>query len=249
MPSTLLQILIAVLIVSLVSILGILIFFRKKTLNRILFFLVSFAAGTLLGAAFLDLLPEALEGGFKESVPVFILLGMLSFFILEKFLYWHHHHAGHEHEEVHGFTYLNIVGDAIHNFLDGAVIAISFMNNTALGIITTIAIIAHEIPQEIADFSILIYGGFSKAKALVYNFLTALTAVIGALAAYFYSGAIENSTIFLTSFAVGGFVYIASTDLIPEIHKEKDLKKSLVQLVLLALGIFFIWLVGELFRH
>jgi len=214
-----------------------------------LFFLVSFAAGTLLGAAFLDLLPEALEGGFKESVPVFILLGMLSFFILEKFLYWHHHHAGHEHEEVHGFTYLNIVGDAIHNFLDGAVIAISFMNNTALGIITTIAIIAHEIPQEIADFSILIYGGFSKAKALVYNFLTALTAVIGALAAYFYSGAIENSTIFLTSFAVGGFVYIASTDLIPEIHKEKDLKKSLVQLVLLALGIFFIWLVGELFRH
>ena len=249
MPSTLLQILIAVLIVSLVSILGILIFFRKKTLNRILFFLVSFAAGTLLGAAFLDLLPEALEGGFKESVPVFILLGMLSFFILEKFLYWHHHHAGHEHEEVHGFTYLNIVGDAIHNFLDGAVIAISFMNNTALGIITTIAIIAHEIPQEIADFSILIYGGFSKAKALVYNFLTALTAVIGALAAYFYSSAIENSTIFLTSFAVGGFVYIASTDLIPEIHKEKDLKKSLVQLVLLALGIFFIWLVGELFRH
>ncbi|MBS3101281.1 ZIP family metal transporter [Candidatus Woesearchaeota archaeon] len=249
MLSILLQILIAVLIVSLVSILGILIFFRKKTLNKILFYLVSFAAGTLLGAAFLNLLPEALENGFKESVPIFILLGILSFFILEKFLYWHHHHAGHEHEEVHGFTYLNIVGDAIHNFLDGAVIAISFMNNTALGIITTIAIIAHEIPQEIADFSILIYGGFSKAKALVYNFLTALTAVIGALAAYFYSSAIGNSTTFLTSFAVGGFVYIASSDLIPEIHKEKDLKKSLVQLVLLALGIFLIWIVGEVFQH
>ena len=249
MLSILFQILIAVLIVSLVSVLGILIFFREKTLNRILFFLVSFAAGTLLGAAFLDLLPEVLEDGFKESVPVFILLGMLSFFILEKFLYWHHHHAGHEHEEVHGFTYLNIVGDAIHNFLDGAVIAISFMNNTALGIVTTIAIIAHEIPQEIADFSILIYGGFSRAKALVYNFLTALTAVLGALAAYFYSGAIKDSTIILTSFAVGGFVYIASTDLIPEIHKEKDLKKSLVQLVLLALGIFLIWVLGETFRH
>lgn len=249
MLSTLLQILIAVLIVSLVSVLGILIFFREKTLNRILFFLVSFAAGTLLGAAFLDLLPEALEDGFKESVPVFILLGMLSFFILEKFLYWHHHHAGHEHEEVHGFTYLNIVGDAIHNFLDGAVIAISFMNNTALGIVTTIAIIAHEIPQEIADFSILIYGGFSRAKALVYNFLTALTAVLGALAAYFYSGTIKDSTILITSFAVGGFVYIASTDLIPEIHKEKDLKKSLVQLVLLTLGIFLIWILGETFRH
>ncbi len=249
MPIILIQILIAVFIVSLISILGIFVFLKEKTLNKILFFLVSFAAGSLLGAAFLDLLPEALEGGFKESVPVFILLGILSFFILEKFLYWHHHHTGHEHEEVHGFTYLNVIGDAIHNFLDGAVIAVSFMNNTALGIVTTIAIIAHEIPQEIADFSILIYGGFSKMKALVYNFLTALTAVIGALAAYFYSNAIENSTIFLTSFAVGGFVYIASTDLIPEIHKEKDFRKSIAQFGLLALGIFFIWLVGELFQH
>ena len=245
----LLQIIIAVLIVSLVSILGILIFLKKKTLNKILFYLVSFAAGTLLGAAFLDLLPEALEQGFKETVPIFILIGILSFFVLEKFLHWHHHHAGHEHEEVHGFTYLNIFGDAIHNFLDGVVIAISFLNSTALGIVATIAIIAHEIPQEIADFSILIYGGFSKIKALVYNFLTALTAVIGALTAYFYSGAIESSTTFLTSFAVGGFVYIASTDLIPEIHKEKDLGKSFVQLVLLALGIFLIWLVGEVVQH
>lgn len=249
MLNTLFQILIAVIVVSLVSVLGILVFFRKKTLNKILFYLVSFAAGTLLGAAFLDLLPEALEEGFKESVPVFILIGILSFFVLEKFLHWHHHHAGHEHEEVHGFTYLNIVGDAIHNFLDGAVIAISFMNSTALGIIATIAIIAHEIPQEIADFSILIYGGFSKAKALVYNFMTALTAVVGALAAYFYSNAIQNSSIFLTSFAVGGFIYIASTDLIPEIHKEKNLRKSLVQLILLALGIFLIWVVGEVFQH
>jgi len=248
MLSTLLQILIAVLIVSLVSVLGILIFFRKKTLNRILFFLVSFAAGTLLGAAFLDLLPEALEEGFKESVPVFILIGILSFFVLEKFLHWHHHHAGHEREEVHGFTYLNIVGDAIHNFLDGAVIAISFMNNTALGIVTTTAIIAHEIPQEIADFSILIYGGFSKSKALVYNFMTALTAVIGALAAYFYSSAIQNSSIFLTSFAVGGFVYIASTDLIPEIQKEKGLKKSFLQFVLMIFGILLIYFVGKIYK-
>ena len=249
MLNTLSQILIAVLIVSLVSVLGILIFFRKKTLNKILFYLVSFAAGTLLGAAFLDLLPEALEGGFKKSVPVFILIGILSFFVLEKFLHWHHHHAGHKHEEVHGFTYLNTVGDAIHNFLDGAVIAISFMNSTALGIVATIAIIAHEIPQEIADFSILIYGGFSKTKALLCNFLVALTAVAGALAAYFFSSAIENSSIFMTSLAAGGFIYIASTDLIPEIHKEKDIRKSIVQLALLASGIFLIWIVGKVFSH
>ena len=249
MAAVLIQILIAVFIVSLVSVLGILIFFREKILNRILFFLVSFAAGTLLGAAFLDLLPEALEGGFKESVPVFILLGILSFFALEKFFYWHHHHTGHEHEAAHGFTYLNMIGDAIHNFLDGAVIAVGFMNSTALGIIATIAIIAHEIPQEIADFSILIYGGFSKAKALIFNFLTALTAVVGALVAYFFSSAIENSSVFMTSLAAGGFIYIASTDLIPEIHKEKDIRKSLLQLVLLALGILLIWIVGEVFKH
>src|SRR3989338_6081473 len=248
MLSILLQILIAVLIVSLVSILGILIFFRKKTLNKILFYLVSFAAGTLLGAAFLNLLPEALENGFKESVPIFILLGILSFFILEKFLYWHHHHTGHEHEAVHGFTYLNMIGDAIHNFLDGAVIAASFMVDTGLGIVTTIAIIAHEIPQEIADFSILIYGGFSKAKALIYNFLTALTAIVGALLTYFFSGALENSHSYIAAFAIGGFVYIAGTDLIPEIQKEKDLKKSMLQLLMIAFGICLVWLVGEFFK-
>ncbi len=249
MPIILLQILTAVIIVSLISILGIFIFLKERVMKKTLFFMVSFAAGTFLGVAFLDLLPEALEDGFKETIPLFILLGILSFFVLEKFLYWHHHHTGHEHEEVHGFTYLNIIGDGVHNFLDGAIIAISFLNSTALGIVSTIAVIAHEIPQEIGDFAILIYGGFSKAKALVYNFLTALTAVIGALAAYFYSSAIESSNTYIISFVVGAFTYIASTDLIPEIHKEKDLKKSFVQLVLLALGIFLIWIVGEIFQH
>lgn len=248
MPSTLILILVSVLLVSLVSILGIFIFFRKKTLNRLLFFMVSFAAGTLLGAAFLDLLPEILEEGFNESLPIFILIGILAFFILEKFLYWHHHHTGHEHEEVHAFTYLNVVGDGIHNFLDGAVIAASFMTNIGLGIATTIAIIAHEIPQEIADFSILIYGGFSKMKALVYNFLTALTAMIGALLTYFFSAIVENSHSYIAAFAIGGFVYIAGTDLIPEIHKEKDAKKSLLQLLMLALGIALIWAVGIFFE-
>lgn len=246
MPPVLLQILIAVLIVSLVSILGILIFLKKKTLNKILFYLVSFAAGTLLGAAFLDLLPEALEEGFKEAIPIFILLGILSFFVLEKFLYWHHHHTGEE--EVHSFTYLNIIGDGIHNFLDGAIIAISFMNSTALGIASTIAVIAHEIPQEIGDFAILIYGGFSKAKALVYNFLTALTAVIGALATYFYSNAIESSNTYVIAFVVGAFTYIASTDLIPEIQKEKDLKKSFLQFVLMIFGVLLIYIVGNIFE-
>lgn len=247
MAIVLLQIVIASILVSLVSILGILIFLRKNTLNKFLFYLVSFAAGTLLAAAFLDLLPEIIEEGFGEAVPMLILMGILSFFVLEKFLYWHHHHA-HEHEETHGFTYLNIIGDGIHNFLDGAVIAVSFMNSTALGIATTIAIIAHEIPQEIADFSILVYGGFSKMKALVYNFLTALTALLGALLTYFFSSIMENSHSYIAAFTIGGFVYIASTDLIPEIHKEKDIKKSMLQFLMLALGIGLIWFVGIFFE-
>jgi len=248
MPATLIFILISVFIVSLVSLLGILIFLKQKTLNRILFYLVSFAAGTLLAAAFLDLLPEIIEEGFTKATPLIILSGMLAFFVLEKFLHWHHHHAEHEHEEVHGFTYLNIIGDGIHNFLDGAVIAASFMTNTALGIATTIAIIAHEIPQEIADFSILIYGGFSKMKALVYNFLTALTAMIGAVLTYFFSSAIGGAHTSIAAFAIGGFVYIAGTDLIPEIHKEKDIKKSVLQFLMLALGIALIWAVGRFFE-
>lgn len=248
MLTTLFQILISVIIVSLISILGIFISSKQKILNKILFFMVSFAAGTLLGAAFLDLLPEALEAGLKESLPIFILLGILSFFVLEKFLYWHHHHAGQEHEEVHAFTHLNIIGDGVHNFLDGVVITVSFLSSTEIGIIATIAIIAHEIPQEIGDFAILLYGGFSKAKAMVYNFLTALTAVGGALVAYFYSTYVQNSSPYITAFAVGGFIYIASTDLIPEMQKEKDLSKSFVQFALLIFGILLIWFVGTVFE-
>ena len=248
MPIILLQILIAVFIVSLISLVGIFIFAREKILNKILFFLVSFAAGTMLGAAFLDLLPEAIKSGFKEAIPFFILIGILSFFILEKFMYWHHHHTGNEKDEVHTFTYMNLVGDALHNFVDGAVIAVSFMQNTAVGIAATIAIIAHEIPQEIGDFAVLVYGGFSKAKALICNFFIALSAVIGALLAFFYSSLAQDSRAYVISFAVGGFIYIASTDLIPEIHKEKDLKKSFVQFALMVLGILLIYAVGRFFE-
>ena len=240
----LIQILTATFVISLVSIVGILLFFRQKRENKLLFLLVSFAAGSMLGVAFLDLLPEVLKDGFNENVPIFIIAGILSFFVLEKFLYWHHHHSEHEHEEVHSFTYMNLIGDSLHNFVDGIVVAISFMNGTAIGITTTIAIIAHEIPQEISDFGVLIYGGFSKAKALIYNFLTALTAVLGAILTFFFSSLVESASAYITSFAIGGFVYIAGTDLIPEIQKEKNWKKSLLQLLMLVLGVGTIWLIG-----
>lgn len=246
MLPVLLQIIIAVLIVSLISLAGIFLFLNEKIIRKYLFYFVSFAAGSLLGAAFLDLLPEAFESGFKESAPIFIIIGILSFFILEKFLHWHHHHTGNK--EVHVFNYLNTIGDGIHNFLDGAIIAVSFLNSTKLGIVVTIAVVAHEIPQEIGDFAILIYGGWSKLKASIINFLTALTAVLGALIAYFYSGFIQNSGLYLTSFAIGGFIYIAGTDLIPEIQKEKDIKKSSIQFILLVFGVCFIWLVSKFFE-
>ncbi len=246
MMPALLQILIAVLVVSFVSFTGIFLFLREKVIKKYLFYLVSFAAGSLLGAAFFDLLPEAFQNGFREEIPLFILLGILSFFVLEKFLHWHHHHTGKK--EVHAFNYLNTVGDGLHNFLDGAIIAVSFLSSTKLGLAVTIAVVAHEIPQEIGDFAILIYGGWSKMKAAVINFLTALTAVLGALFAYFYSGIIENSSLYLTSFVIGGFIYIAATDLIPEIQKEKDLKKSSIQLMFMVLGIGLILLVSKIFE-
>ncbi len=242
----LLQTLIAVSIVSLVSLIGIFFFVSKKFFNKMLFYLVSFAAGSLLGAAFFDLLPEALESGFNKLIPFFILIGILSFFIIEKFLHWHHHHA--EENEMHAFTYLSLVGDAFHNFIDGAVIAISFLNSTMLGIVTTIAIIAHEIPQEISDSAVLVYGGFSKSKALAYNFLIALTSFVGALAALAFSGFIKASSAYLISIAIGSFIYVASTDLIPEIHKEKELRKSFFQLAFLVLGILLIYAVGAVFE-
>ena len=245
----LIQILVAVFFVSSISLVGIFLFLKKKILNKILFYLVSFAAGSMLGAAFLDLLPETLEKGYNDFIPILILAGILSSFALEKFLHWHHHHAEHEHEEIHAFTYLNLVGDGLHNFVDGVVIAVSFMSNTALGITTTIAIIAHEIPQEIGDFGILIYGGFSKAKALFYNFLSAITAFAGALLAYFFASATENASTYMKAFAVGGFIYIAGTDLIPEIHKEKNLRKSFIQLVLMFFGISLIWVVSKFFAE
>ena len=242
----LLQILIAVFIVSLISLVGIFLFLKEKVIKKYLFYLVSFAAGSMLGAAFLDLLPEVFKDGFKEATSLFILLGIMSFFILEKFLHWHHHHTGKE--EVHVFNYLNTIGDGLHNFLDGAIIAVSFLSSTKLGIVVTIAVVAHEIPQEIGDFAILIYGGWSKLKASIINFLTALTAVLGALFAYFYSGFIENSSLYLTSFAIGGFIYIAGTDLIPEIHKETEIKKSGIQFALMIAGILVIFAVSKIFE-
>ena len=247
MNLTFLRIIIAVAIVSLISFVGI-IFFRGKFMKKSLYLLVSFAAGSLIAAALFDLIPEALKGGFKDSTAIFILVGILVFFVLEKFLQWHHHHMEEKETETHPFTYLSLIGSGLHNFTDGAIIAVSFVNSTTLGIITTIAIIAHEIPHEFGDYAILIYGGFSQTKAAVYNFISALTAVLGAVLAYLFSSQVQYSGVYMSAFAAGGFIYIAGTDLIPEIHKEKELKKSVLQFIFLVSGVILIYAVGKIFQ-
>lgn len=240
----LISIIASVFVVSVISLIGIVTFlFKSKSLDRLFFVLVSFATGSMLGAAFLDLLPEATEKLSHAGVFGSVLFGIMLFFLMEKFLYWYHCHEGEC--EVHQFTYLNLVGDGIHNFLDGVIIAAAFLSGTSVGLITTIAIILHEIPQELGDFGILVFGGFSRAKALAYNFVTALSAFLGAIGAYFFLDKLKGFTPLMISVAAGGFIYIACTDLIPELNKERILARSLQQFILISLGIGVI-LAGKL---
>jgi len=246
----------ATIVVSLVSLVGVLLLWlNEKTLNRFLLFFISFAIGAMLGAVFLDLLPEAVETVGVQVACVYALAGIVVFYVVEKFLHWHHHHESHRSEgetrkHVHSFGYLNLFGDAIHNFVDGALIAASFLAGFPLGVVSTIAVIAHEVPQELGDFGVLLYSGFQKNKALLFNFLTALTAVAGALVAFFAGFSMEANAL-LIAFAAGSFVYIAATDLIPELHKheERRMLRSMAQVVALLFGIVVIWLVGVFFEH
>jgi zinc and cadmium transporter len=236
MAVELLYILLSVLAVSLVSLTGIIIFSLKKELKEeILLALIAFASGSLIGGAFLHLLPEAINGWKTESVMLFAVIGMLLFFLIEKILFWRHCHEGKC--PVHTFTYMSLIGDGIHNLLDGMIIAIAYLTSIPLGIAATIAILAHEVPQEISDFAVLVYGGFKKTKALLFNFLSALTAFLGAGLAFLFSENIEGFQVMLLALAAGGFIYIASTGLIPELHKKKKNIDSVIQLVFLLTGI------------
>src|SRR3989338_5202922 len=177
---TLVQILIATFLVSLVSLIGVFaLAVNEKRLRQILFCLIGFSAGALIGGAFLHLVPEALEKAKSEFVFYNLILGLVLFFLLEKYFYWRHCHNGVC--DVHAFTYLNLIGDGLHNFMDGMVIAASFITSFNLGIVTTLAVIFHEIPQELGDFGVLVYGGFSRRNALFCNFICALAAMLGAI--------------------------------------------------------------------
>lgn len=241
-------IILATVIVSVISLIGVVTLgMKKKLLKSLLFILVGFSAGALMGGAFLHLLPESLEKLSYEGVFILVLIGFCLFFLIERLLKWHHCHKGKC--DVHTFQYMNLFGDGVHNFIDGIIIAISFLVSIPFGIITTIAIIAHEVPQEIGDYAVLVYGGFSRARALCYNFLVALTSIAGALLGYFLSNSIENFTILLVPFAAGGFIYISASDLVPELHKEPKLNKSLLSFIFFILGIMFMWAIKFMFEH
>jgi zinc and cadmium transporter len=228
----------SVLVVSAISLVGIVfISMKEERLKKILLYMVSFAAGALLGGAFLHLLPDAVEEtGFTAFVSLYVLLGIVLFFVVEKFIKWRHCHIPTSERHPHPFAYMNLIGDSVHNFIDGLIIAASYLAGLPLGIATTLAVILHEIPQEIGDFGVLVHGGFSVRKALLLNFLTALTAVMGAVFTLIMSSFVGNLTLFLLPFAAGGFLYIASSDLIPELQKECEARKSALQLFFLVLG-------------
>lgn len=238
--------LLAVFIVSSVSLIGVFfISFNRKILKKIVSVLVAFASGALLGSAFLHLIPEAYAACECQLVFILILAGILLFFLMEKILYWRHCHD--DQCDIHAFTYLNIIGDAVHNFIDGIIISAAFLGGIPLGITTTVAILAHEIPQEIGDFAILVHGGFSRKKALFFNFLSALVAVLGVFVGHFLAGQVSNFTPYLLAFSAGGFIYIAGSDLIPELHKTKHIKGSMVQFFFLTFGIVLMWVLGNVF--
>ena len=232
----------SVLLVSLVSFVGVIsLGMRVEKLRKVLIYLISFSAGALLGDAFIHLLPEIIEeAGLGLQISGTILFGIALFFVLEKVIHWQHCHMPIDEKKghVHAFAYTNLVGDGLHNFIDGLIIAGSYLISVPAGIATTLAVVLHEIPQEIGDFGVLLHGGFSKSKALALNFLSAIFAILGAIVALFLQGSVKNVELFLVPLAIGGFIYIAGSDLIPELNKHSDkLGRSLLQLIAFILGI------------
>ncbi|UOA09217.1 ZIP family metal transporter [Methylobacter sp. S3L5C] len=223
---------------------------------------ISFAIGALLAVAFWGLIPEAFEKVKPEqfqSLSATILAGILGFFVLEKLLIWRHCHYGrceahgddtqsdnhaHSHGHGHGVAKsagaLIIVGDSIHNFVDGVLIAAAFLTDVQLGIVTSLAVAAHEIPQEVGDFAILLDSGYSRGKALFYNVLASLTTVLGGVLAYFSLEDLHDSLPYFLALAASSFIYIAVADLIPSLHTKTDMKTSLQQIALIAAGVFLI---------
>lgn len=241
--------LLAALLVGLVSFVGaVSLVVSGDKLNKFLIYLVSFSAGSLIGAAFFHLLPEALE--LRDNplqTYVFVLAGFSLFFILERVLRWHHCHdkACETHEHL---GWMNLIGDGFHNLIDGMVIFAAFAGGPALGVPVTLSIILHEVPQELGDFGVLIYSGFTRKRALIYNFLSACVALAGVLMAYGLYSYTGSVSAVLLPFAAGGFIYIAASDLIPEIHKDENLWRAIWSYLLFIFALVFMYFAKVLFE-
>jgi len=227
-------------LVSVISLVGLVsLSMGSKILRKLLLHMVSFAVGALFGDACIHLIPETFEK-IQPPLTASLLLvgGILVFFVLEKFVRWRHCHVPEEdHQHVHPVVTMNIVGNGVHNLIDGMLIAASYSVSIPIGVATTIAIILHEIPQEIGNFSILVHGGLPVKRALFLNFMTALTAVLGAVVTLLVGSQMETFTLWLLPITAGGFLYIAGSDLIPELHHEVDARTSLGQLFSIVLGV------------
>ncbi|TSC82111.1 MAG: zinc/iron permease [Parcubacteria group bacterium Gr01-1014_20] len=240
------QILIASVIGGIFSLAGgLILLWREDVARKFSLTLVSFAAGSLIGAAFLELIPEAVHDLSFETISPLIIFGIITLFILEKFLNWYHRHD-EEPSDYHALTGTVLFGDALHNFIDGIIIALSFSVSTELGLASAIAVFFHEVPQEIGDFGILLHAGYSRKKIIYYNVLTALTAPLGAVIGYLLLPVISPLVGYLLAFAAGTFIYIAVSDLLPELkHTKKNL--DIGHLLSIFLGIVIIWLIGGIF--
>ncbi|MEN3043906.1 MAG: ZIP family metal transporter [Candidatus Hydrothermales bacterium] len=240
------SIVISTFFVSLISLVGVIILIlNKEILDRLIFFLISLATGALLGGSLLHLLPHSLEKIEPLAASWLLIFGFIFFFVLEKFFRWRH---CHELEcEIHPVTYLSLIGDSLHNLIDGVIIATSFLVDLRFGVVTTLIVLAHEVPQELSDYAILIFGGMSKKNALLLNFLTSLTAIIGGVSGYFFFK--ESEFIYyLLPFVAGNFLYISASDLVPELHNERDLKKSINSFLLFTLGVLIIFALKLIFE-
>lgn len=232
----------SVLFVSILSLAGVLLFLGdSQPSKRRLLSLVSFSVGGLFGGAFLHLLPESIEELGVELSINYLLFGILVSFCVEMILKWRHCHIPTSDDHPHTYAYMNLIGDGVHNLIDGVIIGISYLQSFELGIASTVAISLHEIPQEIGDFGVLLYAGYGKKKALMFNFLSASTAVLGLGLSLIIGVYVQRLVPLLLPFAAGNFVYIAGSDLVPELHDEKELGNILVQLFFMLFGLALLY--------
>lgn len=230
----------SVIIVSCIPLIAGAIVFSHQKISNAVFILISVSIGALFGDVFIHLLPALFKEARSINISLYIIIGIIFFFVFEKFLHWRHEHHAHNEqcgERILPVGYISLASDGLHNFIDGIVITVSFLVSMPVGIATTLAVILHEIPQEIGDIGILLHAGFSKKKALLFNFYSGLLAIGGAIGALIIAEQIQTVIPAILAFTAGSFIYIAGSDLLPELHKTTNPRHSFLQLFGIIIGI------------